>query len=405
MKNIISKKVQEIQPSGIREFFDMVLGMKDVISLGIGEPDFITPWNIRETGIYSLEQGYTSYTSNKGLYKLRLQISRFLRQRYGLDYSPEEEILITVGVSEGLDLAIRAILNPGDKVIIGEPCYVSYGPVTELAGGIPVYISTNRNGFKITPKDLEKTIDKKTKAIILNYPANPTGISYTEKELEEIKKIALKYNLIVISDEIYDELTYDREHIPFSSLKNAKDNTIYLNGFSKAYAMTGWRIGYACGSKEIIQAMTKIHQYTMLCAPIISQMAACEAMANSKRSLEEMRREYKRRREFIFEGLNKIGLDSQKPEGAFYIFPSIKKTGLNSMEFAKRLLKEKKVAVVPGAAFGQSGEGYIRISYASSLENLKESLNRIGEFCNRKSAKSSRKTQNKKLISNCIYLS
>lgn len=380
----ISKKVEQLQPSGIREFFDLVLGMKDVISLGVGEPDFVTPWNIRETGIYALEQGHTSYTSNKGLYKLRLQISRFLKQRYGLNYSPDEEILITVGVSEGLDLALRAILNFGDKVIIGQPSYVSYGPVTELAGGEPVYISTNKNGFKIKPEEIERVIDKKTKAIILNYPANPTGVSYTKEELEEIKRIVLKYNLLVISDEIYDELTYDREHIPFSSLKNTKDNTIYLNGFSKSYAMTGWRIGYACGPKEIISAMTKIHQYTMLCAPIISQMAACEALANSKRAVEEMRREYKRRREFVFETLNRIGLDCQKPEGAFYIFPSIKRTGLNSMEFAQRLLKEKKVAVVPGTAFGQSGEGYIRISYACSLENLKEAMNRIELFLKRR---------------------
>jgi aminotransferase len=380
----ISKRVEELQPSGIREFFDLVLGMKDVISLGVGEPDFVTPWNIREAGIYAIEKGHTSYTSNKGLYKLRLQICRFLKQRFGLDYSPDDEILITVGVSEGLDLALRAILNPADKVIIGQPCYVAYGPVTELAGGKPVYISTNENGFKITPENIERVIDKKTKAIILNYPANPTGISYTRKELEDIKRVVLKHNLIVISDEIYDELTYDFKHTPFSSLKDAKDNTIYLNGFSKSYAMTGWRIGYACGSKEIISAMTKIHQYTMLCAPIISQMAAFEALANSERSVEEMRREYRRRREFIFEALNRIGLDCKKPEGAFYIFPSIKKTGLNSMEFAQRLLKEKRIAVVPGTAFGKSGEGYIRISYASSLENLKEALNRIEDFLRRR---------------------
>jgi len=380
MKPIISKKVQDMQPSGIRQFFDLVLGMKDVISLGVGEPDFVTPWQIREAGIYSLEEGFTSYTSNKGLYKLRLGISRYLKTRYGLDYSPEDEILITVGVSEGLDLALRAVINPGDKILIPTPGYVSYGPVTELAGGIAVYMDTREQGFKLTPRILEKYIDKKTKGIILNYPANPTGISYTRKELNEFNKVLLKHKLLCISDEIYGDLTYDFSHTPFATLSGTKESTLYLNGFSKSYAMTGWRVGFACGPKEIIAAMTKIHQYTIMCVPITSQMAACEALQTGRDSVEEMKREYKRRRELIVDGLNSLGLICEKPEGAFYVFPCIKKTGFSDMEFARKLLKEEKVAVVPGTAFGRKFDDYLRISYASSYENLKEALARIGNF-------------------------
>ncbi|MFA5157372.1 MAG: aminotransferase class I/II-fold pyridoxal phosphate-dependent enzyme [Candidatus Omnitrophota bacterium] len=377
MKNIIAKKVKEMQPSGIRVFFDLVLGMKDVISLGVGEPDFVTPWQIREEGIYSLEQGFTSYTSNKGLYKLRLSISRFLKNKFGLDYCPDEEVLITVGVSEGVDLTLRAIINPGDKVIVPIPSYVSYGPVAELAGAKAVYVDTVSDGFKLTPASLEKNIDRHTKAVILNYPTNPTGVTYTRRELEALKKVILKHKLLAISDEVYGDLTYDFEHTAFASLSGAKENTVYLDGFSKSYAMTGWRIGYACGPKEIIAAMTKIHQYTIMCVPITSQMAACEAIATGKKSIEEMKREYKRRREFVISRLNEMGLSCRMPEGAFYAFPSIKNTGLSSMEFCQRLLKEQKVAVVPGTAFGKCGEGYIRISYASSMENLKEALERI----------------------------
>ncbi len=377
---LISKQVQKMQPSGIREFFDLVLGMKDVISLGVGEPDFVTPWQIREAGIYSLEQGFTSYTSNKGLYKLRLTLSRYLKNRYTLDYSADDEILITIGVSEGFDLALRTIINPGDKVLIPQPGYVSYGPLTELAGGIPVYIDTKDEGFKLTPKILEKSIDKKTKAIVLNYPVNPTGISYTRRELTQINKILLRHRLICISDEIYGDLTYDFEHTPFPTLSGAKQNTIYLNGFSKGYAMTGWRIGYVCGSKEIIASMTKIHQYTIMCVPITSQMAACEALQTGRKSVEEMKREYKRRRELIVDGLNRLGLECIKPDGAFYVFPSIKNTGLSSLEFAKGLLKKEKVAVVPGIAFGRQYKDYVRISYASSYDNLKEALVRIERF-------------------------
>jgi len=384
MKDIISKKVQDMQPSGIRVFFDLVLGMKDVISLGVGEPDFVTPWQICEAGIFSLEQGNTSYTSNKGLYKLRLCISRHLKNKYGLMYSPDEEILITIGVSEGLDLAVRAVINPLDKVLIPIPSFVSYGPVVELAGGIPVFVDTEKNGFKLTPELIEKAVDKRTKAIILNYPSNPTGISYTKKELEVIKKVALKHKLLCISDEVYGELTFDFEHTPFAALAGAKNKTVYLDGFSKAYAMTGWRIGYACGPKDIIAAMTKIHQYTIMCVPITSQIAASEALVTGKKSVDEMKREYKRRREFVIDALNRMGLGCLKPQGAFYAFPSIKSTGLSSIEFCQRLLKEQKVAVVPGTAFGKSGEGYIRISYASSMENLKEALERIKIFLNQR---------------------
>jgi len=380
MKDIVSKKVQDMQPSGIRAFFDLVLGMKEVISLGVGEPDFVTPWQIREAGIYSLEQGFTSYTSNKGLYKLRLSLNHYLKNRFGLDYSADEEILITVGVSEAVDLALRAIINPGDKILIPTPGYVSYGPVTELAGGVPVYIETKNNSFKLTSRVLEQAIDKKAKALILNYPSNPTGVSYTRRELDELKKIILKHRLLCITDEIYADLTYDFEHTPFAALSGAKDKTLYLDGFSKSYAMTGWRVGFACGPKEIIAAMTKIHQYTIMCVSITSQMAAAEALQSGRKNVEEMKREYRRRREFVIEALNRIGLKCLKPQGAFYAFASIEKTKLNSLDFCQQLLKQQKVAVVPGDAFGKSGEGYIRISYASSLENLKEALNRIETF-------------------------
>ncbi len=377
---MISRKVQKLQPSGIREFFDLVLGMKDVISLGVGEPDFVTPWQIREAGIYSLEQGFTSYTSNKGLYKLRLSISRHLKNRYGLKYCPEEGILITVGVSEAMDLVLRAIINRGDKILIPIPSYVSYGPVTELAGGIPVYINTQKQNFKLTPDILKKHIDKKVKAIILNYPANPTGISYSKKELNEINKVLLKHKILCICDEIYGELTYDFPHTPFVTLPGAQSNTVYLDGFSKSYAMTGWRVGFACGPKEIIAAMTKIHQYTIMCVPITSQLAACEALHSGKKSIEEMKREYKRRREFVLAELSRLGFECLKPQGAFYVFPSIKNTGMKSLDFCRQLLKKQKVAVIPGSAFGRQFEEYIRISYASSYENLKEAFVRIEKF-------------------------
>jgi len=380
-RNFVAEKVEKLAPSGIRAFFDLVLGMKDVISLGVGEPDFVTPWNIRETGIFSLEQGYTSYTSNKGLYKLRLLIQRSLKQLYGLNYSPDDDILITVGVSEALDLAVRAILNPGEQIIIPEPCYVSYGPVVELAGGVPVYLPTTaKEGFKITAAKLEKVCNNRTKGIILNYPSNPTGSTYNKKELEAISRVCLKHNLVVISDEVYGDLTYTGKHLPFPCLKGAQANTLYLNGFSKAYAMTGWRVGYACGPKSIISAMTKIHQYTILCAPILSQMAACEALQTGKKSLEDMKKEYNRRRDFMHNGLNKIGLSCEMPQGAFYIFPSIKKTGLSSLDFANKLLKQQKVAVVPGVAFGKDYDEHIRISYATNYSKLQEAIKCLEVF-------------------------
>lgn len=383
MKNYISKKVDVMKPSGIRVFFELVLGMKDVISLGVGEPDFVTPWEIREAGITSLEEGFTSYTSNKGLLKLRLAIHNYLKNTFGISYSAENEILVTVGVSEGVDLAMRAIMNPGDKILVPMPSYVSYGPMVELAGGIPVYIDTRKDDFKLTPESLKRHIDDKTKGIIFNYPANPTGVSYTKKELERISKVLIKHKILCISDEIYCDLTYDFKHTAYPSLPGAKAYTLYLNGFSKSFAMTGWRVGYACGPKEIIAAMTKIHQYTIMCVPITSQMAACEGLYSGSQSVADMKREYRRRREFVVCRLNAMGLKCHMPQGAFYAFPSVKKTGMDSMTFAEKLLSEQKVAVVPGTAFGDEYTDNIRISYASGFEKLKEALRRMEEFVNK----------------------
>ncbi len=374
----ISKIVDDLAPSGIRAFFDLVLGMKDVISLGVGEPDFVTPWHIRERAIQSLEGGFTSYTSNKGMLELRCEITSSLKSRYGLSYDSEEETLITVGVSEALDLAMRATLNPGEKVLIPEPCYVAYGAVVELAGGKPVYLSTSvETGFKVTPSQIEKAISKGVKGILLGYPSNPTGASYTRKELEGIAKVVKKHNLIVYSDELYDELTYDFAHTPFATLPDMKQRVVYLNGFSKTYAMTGFRIGYVCGPRDIVGAMTKIHQYTILCAPITGQMAAIEALKSGFKDVLDMKKEYHRRRDFMVESLNKIGLKCHNPQGAFYVFPSIKSTGESSMDFAKNLLAQQKVALVPGVAFGRCGTDYVRISYASSYENLNIAVDRI----------------------------
>jgi len=385
MKKRISKVVDSLAPSGIRAFFDLVLGMKDVISLGVGEPDFVTPWHIREKAIDVIEQGYTSYTSNKGTVGLRRQIAHFLKGRYGVSYDPEEQILITVGVSEAVDLAMRAILNPGDKVLVPEPAYVSYGPTVELAGGIPVYLKTGiSNGFKLTASQVDKACTKGVKALMINYPANPTGASYSRKELLAIARVVKKHDLLVISDEVYDELTYDFEHTPLSSLPGMKNHVIYLNGVSKAYAMTGFRIGWVCGPAPVVAGMTKIHQYTMLCAPIMSQMAAEEALRSGQRDVQDMKREYMRRRRFIVEALNTIGLDCHTPEGAFYVFPSITSTGQSSLKFAEGLLKKHKVALVPGVAFGKSCEGYVRISYASSYENLKTAVERMALYLKRK---------------------
>ena len=383
-KSFIADAVVTLPPSGIRAFFDLVLGMKDVISFGVGEPDFVTPWHICESAIDSIEHGFTSYTSNKGLFRLRELISADIKKAHGQTYDPENEILITVGVSQGMDLAMRAILNPGDEVIIPQPCYVAYGPDVILAGGVPRYLQTKGvDRFKVTPQALDRLCNKKTKAVILNYPANPTGTSYTKKELGALADVIKKNRILVISDEIYGHLTYDFAHTSLCSLPGMREWTLYMNGVSKAYAMTGWRIGYAAGPQDIIGGMTKIHQYTMLCAPITGQIAACEALQNSWSDVERMKQEYNRRRRYIVDGLNKIGLPCHMPDGAFYAFCSIKDTSLDCLTFASTLLKEERVAVVPGSAFGESGSDFIRLSYATSLDNIKEGLRRIGAFVQR----------------------
>ncbi|ADG83762.1 class I and II aminotransferase [Thermincola ferriacetica] len=377
----LSPRVKSIPPSGIRRFFDLVSEMSGVISLGVGEPDFVTPWHIREACIYSLEKGYTMYTSNYGLPQLREAIAQDIYKNYKVKYEPKNEVLVTVGVSEAMDLALRAVLDSGDEALIPEPCFVSYSPSTVLAGGVPVAIPTTlENEFRVTAAQIENAITPKTKVLILSYPNNPTGATITREELVEIAKVVEKHDLIVISDEIYDKLTYEGCHTCFSSLSGMRDRTILLNGFSKAYAMTGWRIGYAAGHHEIIAAMTKIHQYAMLCAPVMAQMAALEALTNGEEEMRRMVEHYDRRRRLVLKGFAEIGLDCFEPKGAFYAFPSIKKTGLTSAEFAERLLKEAKVAVVPGDVFGANGEGHIRCSYAASVENLSEAIERIGKF-------------------------
>lgn len=383
-KKFISDIADNLPPSGIRLFFDIVLGMKDVISLGVGEPDFPTPWHIREKAIHSIDDGETSYTSNTGYVPLRKAISKYLKSKFNLEYDYEEQVLVSVGVSEAMDLVMRATLNPGDKVIVVEPFFVSYTAVVSLAGGKPVVIKTAKeDDFKLTPEKLEKAIDKKTKAVILNYPCNPTGTSYSKKELIALADVIKKHDLLLISDEIYDGLSYDYKHTAFPTLPGMKNRTIYLNGFSKKYAMTGFRVGYACGPKDIIAAMNRIHQYTIMCAPITGQIAAIEALKNGDKPAEMMAEEYNRRRKFVVYRLNEMGLTCHNPEGAFYAFPSIKSSGMDSMTFSMELLKQQKVAVVPGTAFGKSGEGFIRISYASSLENLREAMFRIEKFLNK----------------------
>ncbi len=377
----VSDTVQSVPPSGIRRFFDLANELEDVISLGVGEPDFVTPWHIRESCIHTLEQGHTSYTSNQGLPELREEIAGTFRRDHSLNYDPNEEILITTGVSEGIDLAMRAILNRGDEVIISEPCYVSYVPTVIFAGGVPVTVATSiENDFKVTAERIEEKITEKTRAIMINYPNNPTGATMGTKDLEEIADVATEYDLIVISDEIYDKLTYDGKHTCFSSLNGMITNTVLFNGFSKSHAMTGLRVGYALGSSDIIGAMTKIHQYSMLCAPSTSQIAAIDALRNGRVEMERMVREYDRRRHLIISGFNKIGLDCFWGKGAFYAFPSIAGTGMTADEFAERLMLEKRVAVVPGNVFGDSGAGFLRCSYAASRDDIKEALARIGEF-------------------------
>lgn len=384
MRNPLSDKVVNIEPSGIRKFFDVVNEMPDAISLGVGEPDFDTPWYIREEGIYSLEQGRTFYTSNAGLKELKEEIALYLQRRQNLTYDPNHEIMVTVGGSEGIDLALRAILNPGDEVILPEPCYVSYSPCITLADGVPVIISLKEeNQFKLTKEELLNAITDKTKAVILTFPNNPTGAIMTKEELAPLAEIILEKDLLVITDEIYAELTYDVKHCSIASFPGMKERTIYINGFSKAYAMTGWRLGYACAPELIMDQMIKIHQFAIMCAPTTSQYAAVAALRHCDEEVDKMRESYNQRRRFLMKSFEEMGLRCFEPYGAFYAFPNIEEFGMTSEEFANRFLQEEKVAVVPGTAFGSCGEGYLRISYAYSIDELREALGRLKNFVER----------------------
>jgi aminotransferase len=376
-----TKRVNQLAPSGIRKFFDLLASMEGVISLGVGEPDFTTPWQISEAAIYSLEKGQTMYTSNSGMPELRRELSRYLKERYKLSYDPDSELLITVGVSEALDLTMRALLDPGDEVIMPDPHYVSYDACVTLAGGTPIMVPTReKNNFELNASDVEARVTGKTKAILIGYPSNPTGAVMSREKLLKIAEVARRHRLLVISDEIYARLVYGVKHTCFATLPGMKESTIFLGGFSKTYAMTGWRIGYAAANKEIIGAMAKIHQYTIMCAPTMAQLAAIEALKSGESDVVEMVEDYNRRRLVMVKGLKDIGLPCFEPKGAFYAFPSIKKTGMTSEEFAEKLLKEEKVAVVPGTAFGQGGEGYVRCCYATSLAEIEEALLRMGRF-------------------------
>lgn len=377
----VADVMARVPPSGIRRYFDLASEIDDVVSLGVGEPDYVTPWHIREACIHSLECGETSYTSNYGLIELREELSVHFSTKYGVDYNPCSEILVTSGVSEALDVAIRAITNPGDEIIVVQPSYVAYVPSVMFAGGVPVIVSTKlENNFKLTAEELESAITNKTKAVIINYPNNPTGATMGRKDFEAIADVVCKHDIMVISDEVYDCLTYNGRHTCFSSLEGMRERTILLNGFSKAYAMTGFRMAYAMSSPEIINAMMLIHQYAMLCAPITAQIGAIEALKNGRTEMERMVRDYDRRRHLIVSGLNKIGLDCFEPKGAFYAFPSIKNTGLTSDQFAERLLSEQKVVTIPGNVFGEAGTGFLRCSYATSREEIEMALERIGAF-------------------------
>jgi aminotransferase len=384
MKDRISRRVNEISPSGIRAFFEMVIGMPDVLSLGVGEPDFVTPRRFTERAERELDAGMTRYTSNYGLMELRELVADHTVKIGGPLYDPKKEILVTIGVSEAVDICLRAIIDPGDEVIMVDPCYVSYLPMVTMAGGVPVMVPTRmEEGFKLRPEALQAAVTPRTKAIILGYPSNPTGMTLSRSDLEAIAEIVRDNDLMVISDEIYDRLTYIGEHTVFSGLEGMKDRTIYMNGFSKAYAMTGWRVGYACGHPEIIEAMMKVHQYAIMCAPIMGQFAAIEALRYGWSEMERMVASYNARRRLIVDGLRKLGLEIADPEGAFYAFPSIRSTGLSSEEFCRRLLQEEKVVVVPGSAFGAQGEGHVRICYASSVETINAALRKIGELLKR----------------------
>ena len=383
MRNPLSETIVNIKPSGIRKFFDLVSEMndKDVISLGVGEPDFDTPWHVRDEGIYSLEKGRTFYTSNSGLKELREEICNYLDRRYQVSYDWHHETIVTVGGSEGIDIAMRAMLDPGDEVLIPQPSYVSYEPCAILAGGKPVIIELKaENEFRLTPEELLEYITDKTKILVLPYPNNPTGAIMERADLEKIAEIVMEKDIFVLSDEIYSELSYKGDHVTIASIPGMKERTILINGFSKAYAMTGWRLGYACGPREIIEQMTKIHQFAIMCAPTTSQYAAVEAMRNGDADVGTMREAYDQRRRYLVNAFKEMGLECFEPYGAFYIFPCIKEFGMTSEEFAERFLKEEKVAVVPGTAFGDSGEGFLRISYAYSLQNLKAALERLDRF-------------------------
>ncbi len=384
-ENILNDTIQQIPPSGIRKFFDLVNTMEDAISLGVGEPDFVTPWAIREAGIYSLEKGRTYYTANAGLMELRQEICDYTNRKYGIEYNPKDEVLVTVGGSEAIDLMVRCIVKPGDEVLIVEPSFVCYKPCTQMAGGVPVVIETlEKDNFRLLPEQLKEKITDKTKLLILPFPNNPTGGVMSREDLEAIAEVLRGTDIMVLSDEIYGELRYDEEgHTPFSAIDDMRERTVLVNGFSKTFAMTGWRLGYALGPAPIIKAMTKLHQYGIMSSPTTSQFAAIEALRSCDRDVENMRREYNYRRRYIVDGFRAMGLSCFEPLGAFYVFPCIKSLGMTSEEFANKLLEEEKVAVVPGNAFGQSGEGFIRCSYAYSIDNIEEALIRIGRFVER----------------------
>jgi aminotransferase len=384
VRNPLSEKIVTIPPSGIRKFFDIVSEMKDAISLGVGEPDFDTPWHIREEGIYSLEKGRTFYTANAGLRDLRVEIHNYLKRRCSLNYDPDKEILVTVGGSEAIDIAMRAMLDPGDEVLVPQPSFVSYVPCAVLAGGVAVPIELEeKDEFRLTPEKLREKITPKSKILVLPFPNNPTGAVMRQEHLEEIAKIVEEHDLFVLSDEIYGELTYGEEHVSIASIPGMRERTVLINGFSKAFAMTGWRLGYACAPEIILKQMLKIHQFAIMCAPTTSQYAAIDAMKNSDEDVRHMRESYDQRRRYLLHAFEEMGLECFEPLGAFYAFPSIKRFGMTSDEFANRLLQEEKVAVVPGTAFGDSGEGYLRVSYAYSLKSLKEALGRIERFVKR----------------------
>ena len=384
MRNFLADSIVQIKPSGIRKFFDIVTEMKDAISLGVGEPDFDTPWHIRDEGIYSLEKGRTFYTSNSGLKDLKQEICNYIKRSQNVDYNADTDVLVTVGGSEAIDIGFRAMINPGDEVLIPQPSYVSYEPCAILAGAKPVIIDLKpENEFRLTAEELENSITDKTKILVLPFPNNPTGSIMEREDLEKIAKVIIEKDIFVMSDEIYSELTYKDKHISIVSIPEMKERTLLINGFSKAYAMTGWRLGYACGPKELIKQMTKIHQYAIMCAPTTSQYAAIEALKNGDNDVKEMRTAYNQRRRFLMNAFKEMGLECFEPYGAFYVFPCIKEFGMTSEEFATRFLKEEKVATVPGTAFGNSGEGFLRISYAYSLDTLKIAMERLKNFVTR----------------------